>query len=106
MTERRKGGTDSNIDKAKAVLRELSNTEKQSVVKSVFVPIFTCSHASWIITERVLSQAQERLDQGWPNCGSRAACGCLSFPKNLYICFIFFISIAKCRNVVKWYCGS
>jgi len=31
------------------------------------------------------------------------ACGSLSFPK-IYI--YFFISIAKCRNVVKWYCGS
>jgi len=26
--------------------------------------------------------------------------------EKLYICFLFFISIAKCRNVVKWYCGS
>jgi len=29
----------------------------------------------------------------------------LNFPKNIYL-FIFFSSIAKSRNIVKWYCGS
>jgi len=26
--------------------------------------------------------------------------------ENLYICFLSFISIVKCRNIAKWYCGS
>jgi len=26
--------------------------------------------------------------------------------KKMYICSLFFISIAKCRNIVKWYCGN
>jgi len=28
--------------------RKLSNTAKLSVFKSVFVPIFTCGHESWV----------------------------------------------------------
>jgi len=31
-----------------------------------------------------------------------AACGSLSFPKKYT--FLFFISVAKCSNIVKWYC--
>ena len=38
--------------------RELSNTAKFSVFKSVFFPILTFGHESWIITERILSQLQ------------------------------------------------
>ena len=30
----------------------------------------------------------------------------VEFSEKLYICSSFFISIAKCRNIVKWYCGS
>ena len=26
--------------------------------------------------------------------------------EKVYICFLFFISIAKCRNIVKWYCSN
>jgi len=26
--------------------------------------------------------------------------------EKFYNCFLFFISIAKCKNIVKWYCGS
>ena len=33
------------------------------------------------------------------------ACDSSSFPKNL-ICFLYFISVAKCINIVKWYSGS
>jgi len=59
---------DTRIGKASAVLRELycsvvtnrelSNTEKLSVFKSVFVPILTYRHESWRMTERALSQVQ------------------------------------------------
>jgi len=52
------------------------------------------------------------IGQGWPNCGSRAACGssnlCMrlfELSEKLYICFLFIISIAKCGYIVKWYCG-
>jgi len=38
--------------------RELSNTAKSSVFKSVFVPIFTYGHESSVTTERILSQVQ------------------------------------------------
>jgi len=54
------------IDKANAVLREfyqslvtkreLSNTAKLSVFKSVFVPILTYDPESWVMTEIILSQ--------------------------------------------------
>ena len=51
--------------------------------------------------------------QWWPNSRSRAAC-CSSklcmrlseLSENLYICFLSFISIVKCRNIAKWYCSS
>jgi len=36
----------------------LSNTAKLSVFKLVFVPIFSCGHESWVMTERILTQAQ------------------------------------------------
>jgi len=36
--------------------RELSNTTKLSVFKSVFVPILTYGHESWVMTERILTQ--------------------------------------------------
>ena len=38
--------------------RDLSRKIKLSMSKSLFVPILTCDHESWIITERVLSQMQ------------------------------------------------
>ena len=38
--------------------RELSNTAKLSVFISVFVPILTCGHESWVMIERILSQVQ------------------------------------------------
>jgi len=40
------------------IKRKLSNTVKLSALNSVFVPILTCSHWSWAITEIVLSQEQ------------------------------------------------
>jgi len=56
------------IGKANAVLRELdcsvvtkrelSNTVKLSVFKSVFVQILTYGHESWVMTERILTQVQ------------------------------------------------
>ena len=56
------------IAKANAVLRELyrsvvtkrevPNTAKLSVFKSVFVPIFTYDPESWVMTEIILSQGQ------------------------------------------------
>jgi len=54
------------IDETNAVLRELhrsavakrelSNTITFSVFKSVFLPILTYDHESWIRTERIVSQ--------------------------------------------------
>jgi len=54
--------------KANAVLRELyhpavtkwklSNTAKLSSFKSIFVPILTYGHESWVMSKRVLSQVQ------------------------------------------------
>jgi len=59
---------DTWIGKANAVLRELyrcvvtkrelSNTIKLSVFKSVFVPILSYGHESWVMTERILTQVQ------------------------------------------------
>jgi len=56
------------MDKVNAVLREfyrsvvttwkLPNTAKLSVFKSVFVPILTCGHESWIMAEVMQSQVQ------------------------------------------------
>ena len=56
------------IDKASAVMRalhysavmkrELSKKTKLSIFKTVFVPIFTFGHVSWVMTERVRSQVQ------------------------------------------------
>ena len=59
---------DTLIDEANAVLRELyrpvvtkqelSNTAKLPGFKSVFIPILTCGHESWLVTESVLPQVQ------------------------------------------------
>jgi len=67
------------------------------------------SHKSWISTK-----CKTSLEQGWPNCGSRGASDssnlCMrlfELSENLNICFfLWFISAAKCRNIVKWYCSS
>ena len=40
--------------------RELSNTVKLSVFESVFVPILTYGHESWVMTERIYSGASAR----------------------------------------------
>jgi len=66
---RRSEEIDTRVGKAKAVLREfycsvvtkreLSNTAKLSVCKSVFVPILTYGHESWVMTERIPTQVQE-----------------------------------------------
>jgi len=65
---RRSEEIDTRVGKANAVLREfyrsvvkkreLSNTAKLSVFKSVFVPILTYGHESWVMTERILTQVQ------------------------------------------------
>ena len=39
-----------------ATKRELSNAGKLLVFKSIFVPILTYSHVSWVMTERILTQ--------------------------------------------------
>ena len=38
--------------------RELSKNAKLLIFKAVFVPIFTCGHESWVMTEKVRSQVQ------------------------------------------------
>ena len=38
--------------------RELSKEAKLSIFKTVFVPVLTNSHESWVMTERVRSQVQ------------------------------------------------
>jgi len=38
--------------------RELSNTTKLSLFKSIFVPILTYGHESWVMTEIILTQVQ------------------------------------------------
>ena len=38
--------------------RELSKKAKLSIFKTVFVPILTYGHESWVMTERVRSQVQ------------------------------------------------
>jgi len=76
-------------------------------------------------------KVHEDIYQGWPNCGSRAECCLWAFRKiiwtmvycfiwlsqqtgalqeasttrSLYVCSLFVISVANCRNIVKWYCG-
>jgi len=67
---KRNKGIDMRIGKANAVLRELyhsvvtkrevSNTAKHTVYKSVFVLILTYGHGSGAMTERVLFQVQVR----------------------------------------------
>ena len=59
---------DTRIGKASAVMRalhysvvmkrELSKKEKFSIFKTVFVPIFTYCHESWLMIDRVRSQVQ------------------------------------------------
>ena len=59
---------DTRIGKANVVLRELycsvltkrelSNTAKLSVFKSIFVPILSYGHESWVMTERILTRVQ------------------------------------------------
>jgi len=77
---------DTRIGKANAVLRELyrsvvtkweyelSNTTKLSVFKSVFVPILTYGHESWVMTKRILVQVQapelEFLRSPWCDTGA------------------------------------
>jgi len=61
-------GTDTRIGEANVFLdelyrsvvtkRELSNTTKLSVFKSVFVPILTYGPESWVMTKRILTQVQ------------------------------------------------
>ena len=41
-----------------ATKQELSNTAKLSVFNSIFVPILTYGHESWLMTERILTQVQ------------------------------------------------
>ena len=65
---RQDGELDARIGKASAVMRalhysvvmkrELSRKAKLSIFKTVFLPIFTYDHKSWVMTERVRSQAQ------------------------------------------------
>ena len=60
---------DTRIGKACAVMRalhysivmkpELSKKAKLSIFKTVFVPILTYGHESWVMTERVQSLVQE-----------------------------------------------
>jgi len=38
--------------------REVSNAAKLSVFESIFVPILTFGHGSWVMIERMLSQVQ------------------------------------------------
>ena len=59
---------DTRIGKASAVMRalhysvimkrELSKTAKLSIFKTVFVPILTYGHKSWVMTDKVRSQVQ------------------------------------------------
>ena len=59
---------DTRIGKANAVLRELyrsvvtkrelSNTAELSVFKSVYVPILTYGHESWLLTDKILTEVQ------------------------------------------------
>ena len=62
---RRKARQDTRIGKASAVKRalhysvvmkrELSKKAKLSIFKAVFVPVLTCGHESWVMTERMRS---------------------------------------------------
>ena len=59
---------DTRIGKASAVMRalhfsvvmkrELSKKAKLSIFKTIFVPILTYGHESWVMTERMRSQVQ------------------------------------------------
>ena len=65
---RRNKEIDTQIGKTNTVLREvylsvvikreLWSTTRLLLFKSVFVPIFTYGHESWVMTERMLSQVQ------------------------------------------------
>jgi len=45
--------------------RELSNTAKLSVFKSVFVQILTYGYEVWVMTERTLFQVQVQAELGF-----------------------------------------
>jgi len=70
----RNKGIDSRIGEANAILgelycsvvskQELTKTAKFSVFKSLFTPILTCGHESYVTTERILSKEQ-RADMGY-----------------------------------------
>jgi len=72
----------------------------------------TASTVLWICTFK-LAWNNVPIHQGWPNCRSWAIYGSshlcmwlIELSEKLYICFLFFTSIAKCRNIAKWCCGS
>jgi len=50
--------------------RELSNTAKLSVFKSVFIPILTYGHESWVKTENVISGASQGRSQDFSKGGA------------------------------------
>ena len=45
--------------------RELSKKAKLSIFKTVFVPILTYGHESWVMTERMRSQVQASEMSFW-----------------------------------------
>jgi len=42
----------------RSVIKKLSNIAKLSAFKSVFVPILTYGHETWVMTEKILTQVQ------------------------------------------------
>jgi len=82
---------DTRIGKANAVLHELyrsvalkhelSNAIKLSVFKSIFVPILTYGHESWVMTERIINSGastKDRIFEKTPRCGKGAYQGCIA----------------------------
>jgi len=66
-----------------ATKREFSYTAKLSVFKLVFVPLLTCDHESWVMTERILSQLSGASGKGGifvksPRCNTGAYRGEIS----------------------------
>jgi len=49
----------------------------------------------------LLKNYSNRMYQGWPNPAHEPHAALWAF-RNVFL----FLRIAKCRNIVKWYCGQ
>jgi len=58
------------------------------------------------IRQRLKRSCQPMLDSRGGQTAAREPHAALWAFRKIIICFLFFISIANCRNIVKWCCSS